>query len=66
MASSSHLKQGEEGAIIARIATLNKTGVITETIEVTTNDPKRSKVMLNVLATVTEKLLPTNRDGIRK
>ena len=66
MASSSHLKQGEEGAISARVATLNKTGVITETIEVTSNDPKRPKVTLTVLATIVEKLLPANQDDIRK
>ena len=66
MASSSHLKQGEEGAISARVATLNQTGVITETIEVTSNDPKRPKVTLTVFGTVIKKLLPANQEDIRK
>jgi hypothetical protein len=66
MASSSHLKQGEEGLISARVATLNKTGAITETIEVTSNDPKRPKVMLTVLFTVIEELMPSNQEDLCK
>ena len=66
MASSSHLKHGEEGAISARVATLNQTGVVTETIEVTSNDPRRPKVTLTVFGTVLEKVLPADREDIIK
>ena len=58
MASSSHLKPGEHGSIIARVATLMKNGLTRETIEVESNDPKRPKVTLSLQATIRENLLP--------
>ncbi len=58
MASSSRLKPGEKGAIIARVATVNKTGLVVETIEVSTNDPKRRKVILTVQAVIGDHPLP--------
>ncbi len=64
MASSSRLKQGEQGAISARVATQGKSGVITETIEVETNDPKRPKVILTMVATIMENLLPSVHEDI--
>ncbi len=58
MASSSHLKAGEKGAITARVSTAMKSGPIEETIEVLSNDPKRPKVILTLEAVVLENLLP--------
>ncbi len=66
MASSSRLKQGEKGEISARIATINKSGVINETIDVTSNDPLRPKVRLILQATVVDNLLPIDQDNICK
>jgi hypothetical protein len=61
MASSSHLKQGEGGVISARVATLNKSGAFTDTIEVKSNDPKRPKVILTLLGAVIEKSPPADQ-----
>jgi hypothetical protein len=58
MASSSHLKEGEKGAITVRVPTAMKSGPIEETIEVVSNDPKRPKVILTLEAAVLENLLP--------
>lgn len=58
MASSSHLKQGEKGAITARVSTAMKSGPIEETIEVMSNDPKKPKVILTLEAVVLVNLLP--------
>jgi hypothetical protein len=48
MASSSHLKHGEKGAITAIISTIGKKGLTVETIEVVSNDPKRPKAALTL------------------
>jgi hypothetical protein len=64
MASSSHLKQGEKGTISARMSTSMKSGPIEETIEVVSNDPKRSKVILTLEATVLESLVPPSKKDI--
>jgi hypothetical protein len=61
VASSSHLKAGEKGAITARVSTLMKKGFTTETIEVVSNDPKRPKVILILQATIMENILPPLR-----
>ena len=53
MASSSHLKPGENGRIVARIAARTQ-GLVVETIDVRSNDPKRPKVLLTLQAEVTE------------
>jgi Protein of unknown function (DUF1573) len=58
VASSSHLKAGEKGGITARISTLMKKGLITETVEVVCNDPKRPNVVLTVKATIFENSPP--------
>ncbi len=63
MASSSHLKYGEKGAITARMSTAMKGGAIEETIEVVSNDPKRPKVILTLEAEVLENLLPPVKNG---
>jgi hypothetical protein len=54
MASSSHLKHGEKGIITVRVSTAGKKGLIAETIEVVSNDPKRPKEVLTVQATVVD------------
>ncbi len=64
MASSGRLQRGERGAITVRVATQDKAGIVTETIEVATNDPKRPKVILRVVATIMENLLPANQGDI--
>jgi len=56
MASSSHLKSGEKGIITARVSTLMKIGLTSETIEVVSNDPKRPKVMLTLKANILENM----------
>jgi hypothetical protein len=58
MASSSHLMPGEKGSITAKIDTLTKKGITSETIEVISNDPKRPKVTLMLQATIFENILP--------
>ncbi len=63
MASSSHLKHGEKGAITARVSTAMKSGPIAETIEVVSNDPKRPKVILTLEAEVLENLVPPVKNG---
>jgi hypothetical protein len=63
MASSSHLKQGEKGAITARVSTAMKSGPIEETIEVVSNDPKRPKVILTLDAVVLDNLLPAVKNN---
>ena len=62
MASSSHLKQGEKGAITARMSTALKSGPIEETIEVVSNDPKKPKVILILDAVVLDNLLPAEKN----
>lgn len=66
MASSSHLKEGEKGAIVARVSTQDKTGDISETIDVLTNDPAHPKVRLTVRATIIQNLMPADQDNICK
>ncbi len=66
MASSSRLKQGEKGEISVRVATISKSGVINETIDVTSNDPQRPKVRLILKATVVDNLLPVDQGDICK
>jgi hypothetical protein len=58
VASSSHLKAGEKGGIIARVSTLMKKGFMTETVEVVSNDPKRPTVILTLQATILENVVP--------
>jgi len=66
MASSSHLKAGEKGAITARVATQAKQGAVIETVEVLTNDPRRPKVSLTLRATVLETLtVPLQQSPVR-
>jgi hypothetical protein len=58
MASSSHLMPGEKSTITVKVDTLAKKGFTSETIEVISNDPKRSKVILTLQATILENILP--------
>ncbi len=54
MASSGRLKQGEKGVISARVSTAGKSGCVSETITVRSNDPKRPKVVLTLSAIIVE------------
>ena len=58
VAGPSHLKPGEKGRITARLAPLPVKGVVNEKIEVVSNDPKRSRVMLTLHAHIIDNLLP--------
>jgi uncharacterized lipoprotein YbaY len=46
MASSSRLKPGEEGKIVAKIDIKGKIGFISKTVKVLTNDPQKPEVNL--------------------
>ncbi len=50
MASSSHLKPGERGTIVARVSTPNRIGKIIKIVQVFTNDPKKQRVILTLKA----------------
>lgn len=54
MASSSRLKPGDEGKIVATIDIKGKIGFITKTVKVFTNDPKKptSNLVLKALIKV--------------
>jgi len=54
MASSSHLKPGEQGRIVAKVATANKSGVLHKSIDVFTNDPRRPRVTLALKVRIKE------------
>jgi hypothetical protein len=52
VASSSHLKPGEEGKIVATVNIQGKVGFISKTVKVSTNDPKRPTINLVVKALI--------------
>lgn len=52
MASSSHLKPGEEGKIIAKVDIKGKLGFISKTVKVFTNDPQKPAVNLVLKALI--------------
>jgi len=52
MASSSHLKPGDRGAITVNIDTHNSMGRLVKTVEVLTNDPNRPRVFLTLKAEI--------------
>lgn len=52
VASSSRLKPGEEGKIVATVDIKGKIGFITKTVKVFTNDPKRPVVTLSLKALI--------------
>jgi len=64
MASSSHLKPGEKGAISAKMSTAAKKGLTIETIDIISNDPKRAKSILTLQATIQDPLQPSAQPGI--
>lgn len=55
MASSDHIKPGEKGKITAKIDTQGRTGQLSKSIQVSSNDPKRPAVTLFLKATVKKK-----------
>jgi len=54
MASSSHLKPGEQGRIVAKVATAYRSGILHKSIDVLTNDPKRPRVILALKGRIKE------------
>jgi len=52
MASSSQLKPGEKGKIIAKINIKGRVGSVSKGVQVFSNDPKRSSVTLFLNATI--------------
>jgi len=54
MASSSHLKPGEQGRIVAKVATAYRSGVLHKSIDVFTNDPRNPRVMLTLKVRIKE------------
>lgn len=52
VASSSHLKPGEEGKIVAKIDTKGRIGFISKTVKVLTNDPNKPAVNLVLKALI--------------
>jgi len=52
VASSSHLKPGEEGKIVATIDIKGKIGFISKTVKVFTNDPQKPAVNLVLKALI--------------
>ena len=52
MASSSRLKPGEEGKIVATIDIKGKIGFLTKTVKVFTNDPQKPAVNLLLKALI--------------
>jgi hypothetical protein len=54
MASSSHLKPGEQGRIVAKVATAYRSGVLHKSIDVFTNDPRRPRVILALKVRIKE------------
>ena len=53
MVSSSHLKPGEKGRIEVKVDTAGRTGLLVKTVEVTSNDPKKIKIILTLRANIT-------------
>ena len=60
MASSSHLKPGEQGKIIAKVATAYRSGIVHKSIDVFTNDPKRPRVILALKVRIKEPVTSTS------
>ena len=58
MASSSHLKPGEQGRIVAKVATAYRSGTLRKSIDVFTNDPKRPRVILALKVRIKEPVPP--------
>jgi hypothetical protein len=52
MASSSRLKPGEKGNIIAKIDIKGRAGSISKSVQVFSNDPKRPIITLSLKATI--------------
>jgi hypothetical protein len=58
MASSSRLKAGEDGKIIAKINIKGKRGTIHKNVQVFSNDPKRAQVSLVLKAIIQQQITP--------
>jgi Protein of unknown function (DUF1573) len=52
MASSSHINPGDTGKITAKIDTKGRIGPVSKSIQVFSNDPKRSVVTLTLKAVI--------------
>ncbi len=58
MASSSHVAPGEKGYITIKVSTAGRRGVITENVEVTSNDALRPQITLTIRALITDFEMP--------
>ncbi len=58
MASSSHVAPGEKGYITIKVSTAGRRGVITENVEVTSNDALRPQITLTIRAFVMDLEIP--------
>ena len=58
MTGSSHVKPKGKGAVIVKLNTTGRTGVLTENVEVLTNDPLRPEITLTIRALVTNGDVP--------
>jgi hypothetical protein len=58
MASSSHVKPADKGAITVKVNTASRKGLIVENVEVMSNDPLRTQITLTIRAYVTDVDLP--------
>jgi hypothetical protein len=61
VASSSHLKPGEEGKIVAKIYIKGKIGFISKTVNVLTNDPRKPTVNLVLKALIKVQSVPPTK-----
>ena len=52
MASSSHLNPGDKGKITAKIDIKERTGIVSKSIQVFSNDPKRRVITLSLKAVI--------------
>jgi LEA14-like dessication related protein len=52
MASSDHIKPGEKGKITAKINIEGRTGFLSKSIRVFSNDPRNPTVVLSLKATI--------------
>ncbi len=66
MAGSGHLKPGEKGGIVARMAALPQKGSVVEKIAVESNDPKRPKIILTLQAHIIADSLPLLQNELHR
>ncbi len=58
MASSSHVKPSDKGAIMVKVNTAGRKGLIVENVEVMSNDPLRTQITLTIRVYVMDVDMP--------